>query len=111
MSKKHSLCYAAPMSKQENLPQIDMLGVAARVEAIRAVTGLNKETFSESFGLDPSSYSKIIGGKGKPLKSEHAYAMAVRWGVTMDFIYRGNLSRIEDDMRAKLMHALKNPHA
>lgn len=93
------------MSDAARIPQIDMLGVASRVEAIRSVSGLSRDAFSKTFGLDPSSYSKLAQSK-KPLKSEHAFAIADRWGVTMDFIYRGDLSRIEPEMRAKIIAAL-----
>lgn len=91
-----------PMSTSHKLPKIDMKGVSARLEALRLALGLDKGTFSQSFGLDPSSYSKILGNT-KPLKSEYGHAIAERWGVTMDFIYRGDLSRLDEDFRAKVM--------
>lgn len=91
-------------------PQIDMPAVFARVEAVRATTGLNQRDFSLSFGLDPSSYSKMKEAK-KPLKSEHAFALAARWGVTMDFIYLGDLSRISEPLRAQIINSLNHRSA
>ena len=92
------------------IPQIDLLGVASRVEAVRQVAALNRELFARSFGLDPSSYTKIIKGE-KPLKSEHAFAIAEQWGVSMDFLYRGDLSQLGANMRASVIDALNNPQA
>lgn len=97
------------MSNRPALPQIDLEGVAARLEALRATTGLSRDAFSTSFGLDPSSYTKIANAKGKPLKSEFAFAISQIWGVTMDYLYRGDLSKIEDALRAKIMAALNSP--
>lgn len=101
------------MKSPEKFPQIDMAGVAFRLEAIRSTTGLSKDAFARSFGLDPSSYTKMTNNlepgkedKTKPLKSEHAFALAARWGVTMDFIYRGDLTKIEDTLRDKIIAAL-----
>lgn len=93
------------MTNRPALPQIDMPGVAARLEALRAALGLNKGDFADSFGLDASSYSKVIAS-AKPLKSEHAYIIAERWGVTMDMIYRGDLSKMDDALRKKYIAAL-----
>lgn len=106
------------MKNSHQIPQIDMAGVAIRLEALRSTTGLSQDAFAKSFGLDPSSYTKLINnsrpgreGNTKPLKSEHAYAAAIRWDVTMDFIYRGTLARIDEDLRAKLMSALNRADA
>lgn len=108
------------MSKKPPVPQIDMAGVAARLEALRKSLSLSNEAFSLSFGLDPSSYTKVINNLGKkpdlktppkPLKSEYAFALSERWGVTMDFIYRGDLSKMDDTLRNKVIAALNAPDA
>lgn len=96
------------MSDNSRLPKIDLAGVAARLEALRATTGLTKDDFAKSFGYDPSSYTKTLKGT-KPLQSQHAYAAAEIWGVTMDYFFRGDLSKIEPETRAKIMAALNKP--
>lgn len=105
------------MKSPNKFPQIDMAGVAFRLEALRSTTGLSKDAFARSFGLDPSSYTKMTNNlapgkedKTKPLKSEHAFALAERWGVSMDFIYRGDLSKIEPTVRDTIMAALTDRH-
>lgn len=90
------------MKKTAALPKIDTAGVATRLEALRNAHGLQKGEFAESFGLDPSSYSKVIGDHKKPLKLEYGYVIASIWGVTMDYLYRGDLSRIEEPLRSKI---------
>jgi len=104
---------ASGMLGSPKIPQIDMNGVAARLEALRLSLDLSKDAFAKSFGVDPSSYTKMTNNltpgkedKAKPLKSEHAYALAMRWGVSMDFIYRGDLSRIDSSLRAKIISNL-----
>jgi len=97
------------MTEAARLPKIDMESVAQRVEALRLVSGMNKDSFSRTFGLDPSSYTKVITSK-KPLKSEHAFAISERWGVSMDFIYRGDLSKMDADFRARVIAALNAAH-
>jgi plasmid maintenance system antidote protein VapI len=90
------------MNARKTLPKIDMAGVAQRLEALREAHGIQKGEFADSFGLHPSSYSKVIQS-AKPLKSEWAYIISQRWGASMDYIYKGDLSRIEDALRAKIM--------
>lgn len=95
------------MSDHHRLPQLDLQGIARRLEALRATFNLNKAQFAESFGVDASSYSKIVQGL-KPLKADMAYCIAERWSVTMDFLYRGDMSKMDETMRAKYMAALNN---
>lgn len=92
----------------KRMPKIDHAGVSERLEALRETLGLEKGVFSLSWGLDPSSYSKVIGKDAKPLKVEYALAISEVYGVTMDFIYRGDLSKVEPALRARLMSDRKN---
>ncbi len=93
------------MIPRSKLPQIDHEGVAERLECLRLALELDKGAFAQSFGLDPSSYSKVIAG-AKPLKTDHAYTIAERWGVSMDFLYRGDLSRIPEHLRRTIITSL-----
>lgn len=62
--------------------------VGKRLEAIRIAHDFAKKDFAALIQLDPSSYSKTIKG-AKRLLAEHAYIVAERFNVPMDFIYRG----------------------
>lgn len=95
------------MTQTGSIPKIDLPGVTVRLEALREAIGLSKGDFAASCGLDASSYSKVLNHT-KPLKSDYAYALAAAWGVTMDYFYRGDLSKIDDHLRNKIL-AHMNP--
>lgn len=88
-----------------DVPKVDSAGVALRIEALREALGMEKGVFSMTFGCDPSSYSKILDGR-KPLKLDMGYALAERWNVTMDFIYRGSLDKLPDRYAAAVIDHL-----
>ena len=98
------------MTKSSSIPKFSWQDVALRLEALRKSVNIDKGDFALSCGLDPSSYSKILSAT-KPLKSEHAYAIAQQWGVTMDFLYSGDLSRIDDRLRSTIISHLNAPTA
>lgn len=84
------------------IPKLDLQGVARRLDAVRIATGLDKGVFADTIGIDRSSYSKIIQGE-KPLKAEMAYAVSVRWGVSMDYLYKGALDQIPSALSASII--------
>lgn len=75
------------------MPKMDHEGIGTRLDALRTATGLEKGVFAESCGIDRSSYSKIIKGE-KALRVEMGYAVSQRWGVSMDYLYRGSLEKL-----------------
>lgn len=81
---------------------MDPVLVGQRVEACRLKSGLNKGEFAAAIQLDASSYSKIIKGE-KPLKPEQAYLIWEVVSVPMDFLYRGDLSKIEETQSKALI--------
>lgn len=76
------------MKEPDKASAIHPLAVARRLIALREALGLGPSEFADSVGIDRSSYSKIEKGE-KPLHQYLAYDVSVRWGVTMEFIYRG----------------------
>ena len=93
------------MKNKDNMPRIDMLGVGRRLEALRHALDLSRKDFANSFGLDPSSYTKTVDGE-KQLRSEAAYAIAERWGVTMDYLFRGRLAELPEHLRESILKNL-----
>jgi len=81
---------------------IDAAAVAGRLAALREHYQLNQADFADSVGIDKSSYSKIENCK-KPLKAEMALAIADRWGVTLDYIYRGRLTDLPPALASALI--------
>lgn len=92
------------------IPQLDLDGVAARLDALREATNLDKGIFADTVGIDRSSYSKIIKGE-KPLKAEMAYAVSVRWGVSMDYLYKGSLDGLPSNLSATIIAILTKREA
>lgn len=93
------------MKNKEKLPRIDMQSVGLRLEAMRRALSLSRQDFAISFGLDPSSYTKTVDGE-KQLRSEAAYVIAERWGVSMDYIFRGRLSDLPEHLRESILKHL-----
>lgn len=87
------------------LPQLDFVNVGIRLDAVRIATGLDKGLFADTVGIDRSSYSKIIKGE-KPLKVDMGFAVAERWGVTLDYLYRGSLDRLPSTLSASIIATL-----
>lgn len=102
MEHSSTLPHYFPMTAN---PTIDNVAVGRRLEALRIATGLQKGPFADSVTIDASSYSKIIKGQ-KPFTSEMAFRAAERWGVSMDFFYRGSLDKIPSTWLASIMESL-----
>jgi transcriptional regulator with XRE-family HTH domain len=84
--------------------KIDDDEVGLRLEKLRVALGLEKGVFAKSFGLDASSYSKVIKGE-KPLKADYAFEIAQKWTVTMDYLYRGRLTELPANLAEKLRNS------
>jgi transcriptional regulator with XRE-family HTH domain len=95
------------MRNRANMPRIDMPGVGKRLEALRLALDLSRKNFADSFGLDPSSYTKTADGE-KQLRSEAGFAIAERWGVSMDYIFRGRLTELPENLRETILKNLKS---
>ena len=62
-----------------------------RLTTLREGLGIGRGAFADSVRIDRSSYTKIEAGK-KPLNQDMAYRISLRWGVTMDYLYKGGIS-------------------
>lgn len=87
---------------KRNTNRIDPAEVGLRLEAVRTAIGMEKRAFADIIGVDPSTYSKIIRGKAG-LRADNAYLIAEKFGVPMDYIYRGRLT----DLPESLANALR----
>ncbi|WP_171043012.1 helix-turn-helix domain-containing protein [Maritimibacter alexandrii] len=93
------------MKSTPPLPRVDLDGVGRRLEALREALGLTRKEFAESFGLDASSYTKTAAGE-KALRSEAGFIISERWGVSMDFLYRGRMNDLPDSLRQQILASL-----
>lgn len=84
--------------------------VGRRLIALREHHQKNRAEFAASVQIDPTSYGKIEKGL-KPLKADMAYRIAERWGVSMDYLYRGRLTEVAPNLADSLMQNLTNGNA
>lgn len=81
--------------------------VGRRCQALREHLDMTKAAFADSIKIDRTSYIRIERGE-KPLKADMAFKIAERWGVSMDFLYRGRLTELPDKLADSLMQNLTN---
>ncbi len=82
--------------------------VGRRLVALRKYHGMTRAEFAASVQIDPTSYGRIEKGV-KPLKADMAYRIAERWGVSMDYIYRGRLTELPRNLADILMQNFTAP--
>jgi transcriptional regulator with XRE-family HTH domain len=68
--------------------------VALRLRVLREALGLSRAEFADSLRINRSSYTLIEDGR-KPLNHRMGYDVAVRYGVTMDYLYRGSMGELD----------------
>ncbi len=79
--------------------------VGRRLTALREHHDKTRADFASSVGIDATSYGRIEKGL-KPLKADMAYRIAERWGVSMDYLYRGRLTELPESLANSLMKNL-----
>lgn len=71
--------------------------VAARLERVREISGLNKKDFAESLDMSPQAYGDYENGR-RDLPLSVAKKLRKRHSVPLDFIYFGK----RDDLPHKI---------
>lgn len=89
----------------QGLEKIDPVRVGRRLEALRSALDMPQNDFSAVIGVDPSSYTKIKKG-AKPLHSDMAYRVSLRFGVSMDYLYKGDVSSLPESLRQAVLASL-----
>ncbi|MFW2541510.1 helix-turn-helix domain-containing protein [Primorskyibacter sp. 2E107] len=82
--------------------------VGARLIALRTHHGMTRGDFAASVDIDATSYGRIEKGE-KALKADMAYRIAERWGVSMDFLYRGRLTELPASLADSLISKRTTP--
>lgn len=83
--------------------------VGRRLRTLREYRKKTRAEFAASVSIDATSYGRIEKGE-KPLKADMAYRIAERWGVSMDFLYRGRLTELPASLADNLMKNLTDDH-
>lgn len=77
-----------------------------RLEAIIDAVQVGRGELADIIGLDRSSMSKVLKGE-KPFKPEFAYELCEKYGVTMDFIYRGQIRDLPPTLARSILAHLR----
>lgn len=96
------------MSEPSTTP--DPVAVGFRLKVVREFYNLNAKDFAASVGIDATSYGRIEKGL-KPLKADMAFRIANRWGVSMDFLYRGHLTELPRSLADSIIKSLTHRDA
>lgn len=91
--------------KIEDLEGRDLEKLAARLRLTREAFGLNQKAFAERAGLQGNTYTQYETAINKP-SLDAACDIADAYGLTLDWIYRGDASalpmKLGDSLRALL---------
>jgi transcriptional regulator with XRE-family HTH domain len=96
-----------PMSTQ-NVDPRSQSAVAARITALRQARGLIKAAFARSCGMTPQQLNNYETG-GQMISTAQANKIASSHGVSYDYIYRGLLKDLPDDLREIIPLLLAHP--
>lgn len=78
--------------------------VGARLRTLRRVLGLRAVDLCRALDIRPSTYSQWEAGQRRP-NLDDALALADRFGLTLDWLYRGRLDGLSSDLTARLLRA------
>jgi transcriptional regulator with XRE-family HTH domain len=67
--------------------------IATRLRHTRQAFGVNQREFANRVNLKPNRYSQYETG-ARPLTIEAAHRICDEYGVTLDWLYRGDRSRL-----------------
>jgi transcriptional regulator with XRE-family HTH domain len=75
--------------------------IAERLEMVRNLLGKSQKTFATGAGVAESTYSQYKTGKNVPDLDE-AHKLCDRWGLTLDWIYRGDRRGLSPDLSSAI---------
>jgi DNA-binding XRE family transcriptional regulator len=82
--------------------------VAKRITALRQARGMTKAAFARSCGFTPQEIGNYeVGGRLPSIPAAHKICLA--HGVSFDYIYRGILQNLPDDLRERIPGLLARP--
>lgn len=75
--------------------------IGERLELVRAAMGKNQKAFANAAGVACSTYSQYKTGTSSPALEE-AHKLCDHWGITLDWIYRGDMRGLSPDLIAAI---------
>jgi DNA-binding XRE family transcriptional regulator len=105
ISQKPSVPFSGRMARTPRLmSEINPERVALRLTALREALDLSRAQFADTVRINRSSYTLIEDGR-KVLNHRMAYDISVRFGVSMDYIYKGQMS--ESDLPSNIAQSIR----
>lgn len=90
--------FAESMIDRESRPA----RVGPRITAIRETLAMSKAQFADSVSMDRSTLTKVEKGESG-LDIALGERIAVLYGFGLDFIYRGDLNDVPQDLRPRIV--------
>ena len=82
--------------------------IGERLELTRSVFGLAQGEFADRAGLAANTYNQFERGKKRP-QIESANALCDAYGLTLDWIYRGDPSGLRYELAAQIKQRRAQP--
>lgn len=104
----YTICESGDNPGMSNTPQVDETKypywrIGRRLQALRETTGMSKTEFAAFCGFNYTRYINWESGHRRMLPDD-AEVLCIKFGVTLDFIYRG----IEAQLPQSLAKALSS---
>ena len=75
--------------------------IGERLELVRNILGKSQDAFATAAGIARNTYSQYKTGTNTPNLDE-AHKLCDRWGLTLDWIYRGDTRGLSPDLSAAI---------
>ena len=75
--------------------------IGERLELVRIILGKSQNAFATEAGIAGNTYSQYKTGTNAP-DHEEAHKLCDRWGLTLDWIYRGDTRGLSPDLSAAI---------
>ena len=72
-----------------------------RLAALRSMTGLSQVAFAASVGIAQNTWNQIENGVSRP-SLDNALLLVRRYGVTLDWVYLGNVAGMPSGLLSEL---------
>jgi transcriptional regulator with XRE-family HTH domain len=99
--KERAMGHAAHILQSEREALRSPRSIGERLELIRYALGKNQRAFANAAGVGGSTYSQYKTGTNGPALEE-AHKLCDRWGLTLDWIYRGDARGLAPDLVATI---------
>jgi antitoxin component HigA of HigAB toxin-antitoxin module len=101
MSTGHAMELAESSINGASNPVQSVKQISARLAATQAALGLRSAEVCRQIGITPNRWSQYVNGK-RPLTLDVADRLCTTYGLTLDWLYRGNINGIPHAVARKI---------